>query len=53
MKYRNKVTGITIDVACTLSGDQWEPVGKAKPEPKPVEAEAEEKPKAKPRSKKK
>jgi hypothetical protein len=39
MEYRNKVTGIILDFASPISGENWEPVTAPAPEP---EKQAEE-----------
>lgn len=31
MKYRNKITGIVIEVPCVISGAMWEPVEEQAP----------------------
>lgn len=44
MKYRNKKTGATIEVAFAINGENWEPVGvtNKKAEPKKEEVIVEE-----------
>lgn len=39
MEYKNKVTGIILDFASPISGENWEPVETPAPEP---EKQAEE-----------
>ena len=50
MKYRNKVTGVVIDVAAKLNGPNWEPVN-GKVSTKPAKAEKVEEPKEEPKPK--
>lgn len=35
MKYRNTKTGIEIETACAVTGDNWEPMVSPQKEPQP------------------